>query len=223
MTSPYSEPVNGGVVTFTAPSSGASTNPTKNTASIASGAVSRSLTANGTTGPYTVTASASGVASNINYSLTNINVPTATTTAAAAITTTGATLNGTVKANYGSTTVTFQYGLTSAYGSTVTATQSPVTGSASTAVSKAITGLTPNTTYHFRLVTTNGAGTTDGSDLTFKTLSGPAVRVESCQPEFRQSTDRHHQRSQNSDLDGYRHHSSERWHPQHYGPLQVNK
>jgi hypothetical protein len=175
VTSPYSEPVNGGVVTFTAPSTGASTNPATNTGTIASGAVSGGLIANGTTGSYTVAASASGAASNVSFSLTNINVPTATTNAATVITTGGATLNGTVNANDGSTTVTFQYGLTTSYGSSVTATQNPVSGSTNTAVSKAITGLTPNTTYHFRVVTTNSAGTTNGSDLTFKTLSGPAV------------------------------------------------
>ena len=63
-----------------------------------------------------------------------------------------ATLNGTVNAYCLSTTVTFRYGLTTGYGSTVTADQSPVTGNSDTAVSKAITGLTPNTTYHYRVV-----------------------------------------------------------------------
>jgi len=49
-------------------------------------------------------------------------------------------LNGTVNANGDSTTVTFEYGLTTSYGNTVTAAQSPVTGATPTAVSKAITG-----------------------------------------------------------------------------------
>jgi len=36
-------------------------------------------------------------------------------------------------------------------------------------VSATLTGLTPNTTYHFRAVGNNSAGITDGADLTFTT------------------------------------------------------
>jgi hypothetical protein len=93
--------------------------------------------------------------------------PTATTQAATVVDTTSATLNGLVNANGAGTTVTFEYGLTTAYGSTVTADQSPVTGSTDKAVSAGITGLTTGTTYHFRVVAQNTAGTTYGSDLTF--------------------------------------------------------
>lgn len=99
--------------------------------------------------------------------------PTVTTNSASGIGTAGATLNGTVNANLASTAVTFQYGLTTAYGSTVTADQSPVTGSTATAVSKAVTSLTPNTLYHYRAVGVNSAGTTYGSDVTFTTNALP--------------------------------------------------
>ena len=68
---------------------------------------------------------------------------------------TGATLNGTVNANGLSTTVTFEYGTTTSYGSTVTASQSPVTGNTITNVSADISGLTPDTTYHFRVKAEN--------------------------------------------------------------------
>ncbi len=95
--------------------------------------------------------------------------PTAVTNAASSIGTTGATLNGTVNANDGSTIVTFQYGLDTSYGSTVTADQSPVSGSTDTAVSKAITGLTNGITYHYRVVAVNAGGTTYGADMTFTT------------------------------------------------------
>ena len=98
--------------------------------------------------------------------------PAATTTAATSLTTTGATLNGTVSSNGASTTVTFDYGLTASYGSTATASTSPLAATASnTAVSAAITGLTCNTTYHFRVRGVNSAGTTNGSDLTFTTTA----------------------------------------------------
>jgi len=107
---------------------------------------------------------------------TSAAAPTVTTGAASAISTTGATLNGTVNANNSSTTVTFEYGLTTSYGTTVTADQSPVTGTSNTAVSKAITGLTPNTTYHYRAVGQNGGGTTNGADMTFTTsAAAPTV------------------------------------------------
>ena len=71
VTSSYAEPVDGGVVTFTPPASGASTNPAIHTATIASELVSQSVSANSTVGgPYNVTASANG-ASSVNFSLTN--------------------------------------------------------------------------------------------------------------------------------------------------------
>jgi hypothetical protein len=100
-------------------------------------------------------------------------IPNATTNPAIGITNSGATLNGTVNPNNGSTTVTFQYGLTTAYGSTVTADQSPVTGDIDTPVSKGITGLSANTTYHYRVVADSSAGTTNGGDQPFKTLAAP--------------------------------------------------
>jgi len=96
--------------------------------------------------------------------------PAAITTVASAITKTGAILNGSVNAYGGSTAVTFDYGLTTSYGTTVTAAQSPVTGTLATAVSYALTGLTPNTTYHYRIVGVNSGGTTNGNDMTFTTI-----------------------------------------------------
>jgi len=102
---------------------------------------------------------------------TTLQPPSATTNAATNITATTATLNGTVNANVQSTTVTFEYGTTTSYGNTATASQSPVTGSTSTNVSANISGLTANTTYHFRVKAVNIAGTTYGSDQVFTTVT----------------------------------------------------
>jgi len=100
--------------------------------------------------------------------------PTAATNGASAINATGATLNGTVSSNGTSTTVTFQYGLTTGYGRTVTAAQSPLAAGASgAATSAAITGLTCNRLYHFRVVATSPGGTTNGTDATFTTAACP--------------------------------------------------
>ena len=81
-----------------------------------------------------------------------------------------ATLNGTVIANDFSTTVTFEYGITTSYGSTVTAYQSPITGNGITIVYYQISGLRPFTTYHFRVKAESSHGTVYGDDLTFITL-----------------------------------------------------
>ena len=88
-----------------------------------------------------------------------------------------ATLNGSVDPHGLTTTVYFQYGTTTNYGLT-TATQSK-TGNTYLNVTANISGLTASTTYHFRIVATNSAGTTYGSDRTFTTLSatGPPVVI----------------------------------------------
>ena len=104
--------------------------------------------------------------------------PTVTTLAATNLTTTGATLHGTVNANNNDSTVSFEYGLTNSYGSSVAATPTPVTGSSTTAVSAMLTGLMPVTTYHFRVKGVNAAGTSNGPDMTFTTLGQPEIAVE---------------------------------------------
>jgi len=52
----------------------------------------------------------------------------------------------------------------------VVADQSPVDGTTNTAVSITLSGLTPGTTYHYRVVGKNAAGTSNGADETFTTL-----------------------------------------------------
>jgi hypothetical protein len=129
----------------------------------------------GSAGAVDITVTTAGVTSTTSSGdqFTYVAPPTATTNAATIITSTGATLNGSVNANNASTTVTFEYGSTTSYGTSVTADQSPVTGSSATAVSYALSGLTPNTTYHYRVVGVNGGGTTYGADQTFTTQYAP--------------------------------------------------
>jgi hypothetical protein len=73
ITSLNSEPVNGGKITFTAPSSGASAVLSSHLVTISSGVVSVIATANGTAGSINITASAAGVASPAIFHLTNKN------------------------------------------------------------------------------------------------------------------------------------------------------
>jgi subtilisin family serine protease len=99
--------------------------------------------------------------------------PTATTGAASAVTTSGATLNGTVNARSTASSYQFEYGTTTAYGSSTAATDAGA-GGADQAVAAAIGGLSPNTTYHFRLVAIRGADRFPGADATF-TTAAPVV------------------------------------------------
>ncbi len=108
----------------------------------------------------------------VNYSQLGTLAPTVVTMPATAVTSSTATLNGTVNANIQSTTVTFEYGLTIAYGSTVPGVPSTVTGNTVTPVSANLTGLLPGATYHYRVRGVNSNGTTNGLDMTFTT---PAV------------------------------------------------
>ncbi len=91
------------------------------------------------------------------------------------LTPTEARLNGTVNANYLSTVVAFEYGLTTSYGNIATAAQSPVTGNTVTIVNADITGLTVGLTYHFRIKAVNSLGTTFGIDVTFTTVASGTV------------------------------------------------
>jgi len=98
--------------------------------------------------------------------------PTATTNAASGIGSATATLNGTVNANGFSTTVIFEYGLTTSYGSTATASPSIVTGNGNTDIVAGLTGLSSNTLYHYRIKAENCSPTPIYSnDMTFTTLA----------------------------------------------------
>ena len=96
--------------------------------------------------------------------------PRVTTDAATTLSSTGATLNGTVNPNGNATTYYFEYGPTKTYG-TKTAVASAGSGNAKQPASAPASGLTASTTYHFRLVATNSAGTTTGGDKAFTTLA----------------------------------------------------
>src|SRR5262249_39210702 len=58
-----------------------------------------------------------------------------------------------------------------------TTTQNAGSGTTNTSVSATIDGLSPKTTYHYRFVATNGAGTSQGSDglVTTAAADPPAV------------------------------------------------
>lgn len=97
--------------------------------------------------------------------------PVAVTGTATNIGMTSATLNGTINAVGEPTTAKFQVGLTaSAYDIEVPVTLAPVDGTVAQTVSAEVTGLTPLTVYHYRIVATNSGGITEGADQTFSTI-----------------------------------------------------
>jgi len=87
---------------------------------------------------------------------------------------TTATVSGSVNPNGTATTWHVEYGTTTSYG-TPTAGVSAGSGTASVAVSQTLTGLTPGTSYHYRIVATSTAGTGHGADGLLTTSAAPQV------------------------------------------------
>ncbi len=106
------------------------------------------------------------------------SAPTVTTDPASSVTTTSATLNGTINPNGASMTYYFEYGPSSDYGSS-TPIQSLGSGASDVSVSTTIIGLSSCTTYHYRIVGTNYSGRSNGDDVTFLT-SGCSSSSRGC-------------------------------------------
>lgn len=102
------------------------------------------------------------------FTTLNIPPPLATTGSATGISSTGATVEGTVNPEGQPTTYFFNYGLTSSYGAK-TAEVSAGNGTTGKGVSAPLAELLPNTTYHYQLVAHSAGGTTPGADQTFTT------------------------------------------------------
>ena len=98
--------------------------------------------------------------------------PAATTGPATSVTRSSATLTGTVDPNGAVTTYHFEYGTSKAYG-----LRTPEAGAGSgddpAAAQAAISNLTAQTTYHYRLVATSAEGVANGADRTFRTADAP--------------------------------------------------
>jgi Bacterial Ig domain len=102
-----------------------------------------------------------------------LGAATATTGTPGAVSDAGATLTGTLNSAGGQASYYFEYGTGTGYGSvTPTVTLPAATGSQS--VSAQLTGLAPNTTYHYQLVVSTAASTNvGGGDATLTTSPIP--------------------------------------------------
>jgi hypothetical protein len=96
--------------------------------------------------------------------------PTVVTTPASAVDQSAATLNASVNPN-GATVSSchFDYGTTTTYGASATCSSLPGSGSSSVAASATVIGLAVGTSYYYRIVATNHAGTTYGAAQAFAT------------------------------------------------------
>jgi phosphodiesterase/alkaline phosphatase D-like protein len=122
---------------------------------------------------------AGGNSNTISVTTGSLAAPAVTTAAATNITSTGMQLNGSVNPNGLATTYHFDYGTTTGYGQS-TAIQSGGSGGSAVAVNAVVSGLTPGTLYHFRLVATSSGGSALGNDanaLTGGTSAPPPTVV----------------------------------------------
>lgn len=103
----------------------------------------------------------------------NPTPPAVSTGGATSVERTSATLTATVDPNGAATTYRFEYGTSSAYG--LVTTTATVSGDDPVSVSLPVTGLTQDTTYHYRVTATNAAGVVTGADRTLKTDPGPGA------------------------------------------------
>jgi flagellar hook assembly protein FlgD len=102
------------------------------------------------------------------------SAPTATTDSSTNINGIAATLNATVNPNNSEATVYFEWGPDTSYGNSTTP-ESIGNGTTGVSFSKSLTGFSLNTTYHYRVVATNGFGTSYGYDVSFTTTAGTTV------------------------------------------------
>lgn len=108
-----------------------------------------------------------------------LSKPNATTTAATKVTGASASLNATINPNGLKTGYFFQYGTTPEYGNVAPFPSGEIeAGSKDSEVTAPISGLDPQTTYHFRIVASNSEGITYGEDLDFTTKPAPTVSTE---------------------------------------------
>ena len=163
----------------------ASTSPASGSSAVSESAALSGLTP-GTKYYYDLVVTSSGGTVYYGATVQNFTVhaaPTVTTGAASSVSTTTATLNGTVNAQSDTDTVSFCYSTiqsqvtTCGAGSTVVvASPATASGSSSTSETAALTGLTAGTTYYYNLEAISSGGTAYfGTSTSFSAHGAPAI------------------------------------------------
>ncbi len=108
----------------------------------------------------------------------NESAPAASAKPAIEITQTSATLRGEINPDGLKTTYHFEFGKSIAYGTNRPETEGVlVAGETTKSVETDISGLEPNTTYHYRVFAKNSKGKTESTDREFTTLPEPPTVV----------------------------------------------
>jgi predicted lipoprotein with Yx(FWY)xxD motif len=102
-------------------------------------------------------------------------IPPIVTTSPAVAVAGGYTLAGTIYTYSLDTTYHFEYGTTTAYGTSVPVPDADAGTDPVVPVSQTVSGLAPNTSYHFRIVADNSKGPGDSPDATFTTAADPSA------------------------------------------------
>ncbi len=98
-------------------------------------------------------------------------IPSLDNVSASAVTQTSAILDASINPNHQDTTYHFDFGSNSEYGNTLPAPEADIgSGYGDVVVGQQLSGLTPDTTYHYRVVATNETGPATGIDETVTTL-----------------------------------------------------
>ncbi len=106
--------------------------------------------------------------------------PVVSTAAATNVSSSGATLNGTVNPEGQATVYAFQWGPTTGYGhETPLPPGSAGSGTTFVAEAAALSGLDPGTAYHYRVIAISAGGVATGTDQTFMTSGTPPTPTTS--------------------------------------------
>jgi alpha galactosidase A-like protein/alpha galactosidase C-like protein len=112
-----------------------------------------------------------------------VPAPATTTLAPTSVTDAGASLAGVVDPNDATLgDCSFEYGAGLPYTQSVPCTALPTTTGGAQGVSAQLSGLSPNTTYHYRVLASSPSGTNAGADVTFTTAVSSQVALVYPQP-----------------------------------------
>jgi hypothetical protein len=118
-----------------------------------------------------------------SFATARVPLPEAATLAPTIVTDIGASLAGAVNPNDATLeTCTFEYGTALPYAQSVPCSALPVATGGAQGVSAQLTGLSPNTSYHYRVLASSPTGTSAGADVTFTTAVSSQVALVYPQP-----------------------------------------